>query len=46
MDIKTGESADLTAEQKKIKEALEQKRVKWETIYLKVPPEGGQPVLK
>ena len=34
-DIKTGKSAVLTREQKKIKDALEQKRVKWETIHLK-----------
>ena len=33
-DIKTGKSATLTHEQKKIKEAVEQKRVKWETIRL------------
>ena len=32
-DIKTGKST-LTREQKKIKEAIEQKRVKWETIRL------------
>lgn len=34
-DIKTGKSADLTPEQRKIRAALEQKRVKWETIHLK-----------
>jgi len=33
-DIKTGKSALLTREQRKIKEAVEQKRVKWETITL------------
>lgn len=33
-DVKTGKSASLTTEQKKIKEAVEKKRVKWETIYL------------
>jgi len=34
-DVKTGARADLTPEQRKIREALEQKRVKWETIQLK-----------
>ncbi|MFX1486412.1 MAG: Holliday junction resolvase-like protein [Promethearchaeota archaeon] len=33
MDIKTGDSA-LTVEQKKIKRALESKRIKWETIRI------------
>lgn len=33
-DIKTGKSARLTPEQKRIKEAVEEKRVKWETITL------------
>lgn len=33
-DVKTGKSADLTPEQRQIKAALEQKRVKWETIRL------------
>jgi predicted Holliday junction resolvase-like endonuclease len=33
-DIKTGKSARLTFEQKKIKEAIIEKRVKWETINL------------
>jgi len=35
-DVKTGKSARLTHEQRKIKEAIEQKRVKWETITLQV----------
>jgi predicted Holliday junction resolvase-like endonuclease len=35
-EIKTGESGELTFEQKKIKEAIDNKRVKWETIHLKV----------
>lgn len=35
-DVKTGKSARLTHEQSKIKEAIEQKRVKWETITLQV----------
>ena len=34
-DVKTGKSADLTPEQRRIRTALEQKRVKWETIHLK-----------
>ena len=34
-DVKTGKSADLTSEQRRIKGALEQKRVRWETIHLK-----------
>ena len=33
-DIKTGKSASLTPEQRKIKKAIEEKRVKWETITL------------
>jgi predicted Holliday junction resolvase-like endonuclease len=31
---KTGKSASLTHEQRKIKEVIEEKRVKWETITL------------
>ena len=34
-DIKTGKSAELTSEQRRIRQAIEQKRVKWETIHLK-----------
>ena len=34
MDIKTGDAA-LTPEQRKIRQALEQKRIKWETIKLR-----------
>jgi len=34
MDIKTGDAA-LTSEQRKIRQALEQKRIKWETIKLR-----------
>ena len=34
MDIKTGDAA-LTSEQRKIKQALEHKRIKWETIKLR-----------
>ena len=34
-DVKTGKSAGLTPEQRRIRQALEQKRVKWETIRLK-----------
>lgn len=33
-DVKSGKSASLTYEQKKIKEAVENKRVRWETITL------------
>jgi predicted Holliday junction resolvase-like endonuclease len=33
-DVKSGKSVSLTHEQKKIKEAVEEKRVKWETITL------------
>jgi len=33
-DVKSGKSATLIHEQKKIKEAVEEKRVKWETITL------------
>ena len=33
-DVKSGKSATLTHEQKKIKEAVEEKRVRWETITL------------
>ena len=33
-DIKTGKRASLTREQKRIKQAIEDKRVKWETIIL------------
>jgi predicted Holliday junction resolvase-like endonuclease len=33
-DVKSGKSASLTHEQKRIKEAIEEKRVKWETITL------------
>jgi predicted Holliday junction resolvase-like endonuclease len=33
-DIKTGKSASLTRVQKRIKRAIEEKRVKWETITL------------
>ena len=31
-DVKSGKSATLTHEQKKVKEAVEEKRVRWETI--------------
>ena len=34
-DIKTGKRAELTPEQRKIRNAIEEKRVKWETIHLK-----------
>lgn len=34
-DIKTGESAVLTKEQKEIKKAVQEGRIKWETIDLK-----------
>jgi predicted Holliday junction resolvase-like endonuclease len=34
-DIKTGKITELTSGQKRIKKAIEQKRVKWETIRLK-----------
>lgn len=34
-DIKTGKRAELTPGQRKIKIALDEKRVKWETIHLK-----------
>lgn len=33
-DVKSGKNASLTYEQKKIKKAVEEKRVKWETIAL------------
>lgn len=33
-DVKTGDSAKLTENQKKIKEAVEENRVRWETIRL------------
>ena len=33
-DIKTGKRASLTREQRRIKKAIEEKRVKWETITL------------
>jgi predicted Holliday junction resolvase-like endonuclease len=35
-DVKTGKSASLTYEQKKIKEAVDNKRVQWETIILQL----------
>ena len=34
-DIKTGKRADLTSAQRKIRNAVNEKRVKWETIHLK-----------
>jgi len=34
-DIKTGKSASLTREQRRIKKAIEEKCVKWETITLR-----------
>ncbi|MFX0096595.1 MAG: Holliday junction resolvase-like protein [Candidatus Hodarchaeota archaeon] len=34
MDIKTGDAA-LTSEQRKIRQALEQRRIRWETIKLR-----------
>lgn len=33
-DIKTGKRGSLTREQRRIKQAIEEKRVKWETITL------------
>lgn len=33
-DVKAGKSASLTREQRRIKKAIEEKRVKWETITL------------
>lgn len=33
-DVKTGKSASLTHTERKIKQAIEEKRVKWETIHL------------
>jgi len=33
-DVKTGKSAELSPEQRRIQEALDNKRVKWETIRL------------
>jgi predicted Holliday junction resolvase-like endonuclease len=35
VEIKTGEKASLTYLQRKIKRAIEEKNVKWETIHLK-----------
>lgn len=35
VEVKTGEKASLTYMQKKIKRAIEEKNVKWETIHLK-----------
>ena len=35
-DIKTGKRADLTSAQRKIRNAVNDKRVKWETIHLKI----------
>ena len=35
-DIKTGKRADLTSSQRKIRNAINEKRVKWETIHLKI----------
>ena len=35
-DIKTGKRADLTSAQRKIRNAANEKRVKWETIHLKI----------
>jgi predicted Holliday junction resolvase-like endonuclease len=37
-DVKCGKSASLTYGQRKIKEAVEQNRVKWETITIQNPP--------
>lgn len=34
IDIKTGKSADLTPIQRKLKQVIEQGKVKWETIHL------------
>ena len=34
-DVKAGKSAALTPEQRRIRDAIEKKRVKWETIQLK-----------
>ncbi len=35
-DIKTGKRAELTPPQRKIRNAINEKRVKWETIHLKI----------
>ena len=35
-DIKTGKRPDLTPSQRKIRNAINEKRVKWETIHLKI----------
>ena len=35
-DIKTGKRAGLTSPQRKIRDAINEKRVKWETIHLKI----------
>lgn len=37
-DVKCGKSASLTFAQRKIKEAIEKNRVKWETITIQNPP--------
>jgi len=37
-DVKCGKSASLTFAQRKIKEAVEKNRVKWETITIQIPP--------
>jgi predicted Holliday junction resolvase-like endonuclease len=36
-DVKCGKSASLTLAQRKIKEAVEKHRVKWETITIQIP---------
>jgi len=35
-DIKTGKRGELTSPQRKIRNAINEKRVKWETIHLKI----------
>lgn len=35
-DIKTGKRANLTSDQRKIRDAINEKRVKWEIIHLKL----------
>jgi len=35
-DIKTGKRPDLTSPQRKIRTAINEKRIKWETIHIKI----------
>ena len=44
-DIKTGKSANLTSGQRKIRDAVNEKRVKWETIHINLKETGEEDIV-